>query len=128
MIYFTAHTFNCVCHCIRAMFRVLGMYNFDLHPTIEKPQKVVVFRLILFVKKESFSNDFSFWFFSKGLIFITTYVFKTICPIFICLLIDLKGFFPFFFQRPFVFEYSYIFIWKRKSLKVIFFFLKVNLP
>ena len=30
MIYFTAHTFNCVCHCIRAMFRVLGMYNFDL--------------------------------------------------------------------------------------------------
>ena len=27
MIYFTAHTFNCVCHCIRAMFRVLGMYN-----------------------------------------------------------------------------------------------------
>ena len=30
MIYFTAHTFNCVCHCIRAMFRVLGMYNFGL--------------------------------------------------------------------------------------------------
>ena len=29
MIYFTAHTFNCVCHCIRAKFRVLGMYNFD---------------------------------------------------------------------------------------------------
>ena len=29
MIYFTAHIFNCVCHCIRAMFRVLGMYNFD---------------------------------------------------------------------------------------------------
>ena len=28
MIYFTAHTLNCVCHCIRAMFRVLGMYNF----------------------------------------------------------------------------------------------------
>ena len=31
MIYFTAHTFNCVCHCIRVMFRVLGMYNFDRH-------------------------------------------------------------------------------------------------
>ena len=30
MIYFTAHTFKCVCHCRRAMFRVLGMYNFDL--------------------------------------------------------------------------------------------------
>ena len=28
MIYFTAHTFICVCHCIRVMFRVLGMYNF----------------------------------------------------------------------------------------------------
>ena len=30
MIYFTAHTFKCVCHCRRAMFRVLGMYNFAL--------------------------------------------------------------------------------------------------
>ena len=29
MIYFTAHTFNCVCHSIRVMLRVLGMYNFD---------------------------------------------------------------------------------------------------
>ena len=28
MIYFTAHTFKCVCHCRRAMFTVLGMYNF----------------------------------------------------------------------------------------------------
>ena len=28
MIYFTAHTFNCVCHSIRTMFRVLGVYNF----------------------------------------------------------------------------------------------------
>ena len=30
MIYFTAHTFNCVSHCIRLMFRVLGMYNFGV--------------------------------------------------------------------------------------------------
>ena len=30
MIYFTAHTFKCVCHSIRTMFRVLGMYNFVL--------------------------------------------------------------------------------------------------
>ena len=30
MIYFIAHTFKCVCHCRRAMFRVLGMYNFAL--------------------------------------------------------------------------------------------------
>ena len=29
MIYFTAHTIKCVCHCRRVMFRVLGMYNFD---------------------------------------------------------------------------------------------------
>ena len=28
MIYFTAHTLNCVCHSIRSMFRVLGVYNF----------------------------------------------------------------------------------------------------
>ena len=28
MIYFTAHTINYVCHCIRTMFRVLGVYNF----------------------------------------------------------------------------------------------------
>ena len=26
---FYAHTFNCVCHSIRSMFRVLGIYNFD---------------------------------------------------------------------------------------------------
>ena len=25
---FSAHTINCVCHCTRSMFRVLGMYNF----------------------------------------------------------------------------------------------------
>ena len=31
MIYFTAHTFKCVCHCRRAMFRVLGMYNFAVY-------------------------------------------------------------------------------------------------
>ena len=30
MIYFTAHTFKCVCHFRRAMFRVLGMYNFAI--------------------------------------------------------------------------------------------------
>ena len=26
---FSAHIINCVCHCIRSMFRVLGIYNFD---------------------------------------------------------------------------------------------------
>ena len=34
MIYFTAHTLKCVCHCRRAMFRVLGMYNFASKPTV----------------------------------------------------------------------------------------------
>ena len=29
--HFTAHTINCVCHNIRSMFRVLGMYNFGLN-------------------------------------------------------------------------------------------------
>ena len=28
MIYFTAHTIKCVCHSIRTMFGVLGLYNF----------------------------------------------------------------------------------------------------
>ena len=28
VIYFTAHTIECVCHCIKSMFRVLGVYNF----------------------------------------------------------------------------------------------------
>ena len=27
---FSAHTINCVCHSIRSMFRVLGMYNFAI--------------------------------------------------------------------------------------------------
>ena len=27
---FSAHTINCVCHSIRSMFRVLGIYNFAL--------------------------------------------------------------------------------------------------
>ena len=28
VIYFTAHTINCVCHCIKSMFRILSVYNF----------------------------------------------------------------------------------------------------
>ena len=39
MIYFTAHTFNCVCHCIKVMFRVLGMYNFGIN--IKKYSKTI---------------------------------------------------------------------------------------
>ena len=29
---FSAHTINCMCHSIRSMFRVLGIYNFDFKP------------------------------------------------------------------------------------------------
>ena len=27
---FSAHTINCVCHSLRSMFRVLGIYNFGI--------------------------------------------------------------------------------------------------
>ena len=40
MIYFTAHTFKCVCHCRRAMFRVLGMYNFGPYMTPKMREKI----------------------------------------------------------------------------------------
>ena len=30
ILHFTAHTINCVCQSIRSMFRVLGIYNFDV--------------------------------------------------------------------------------------------------
>ena len=29
---FSAHTINCVCHSLRSMFRVLGVYNFAFSP------------------------------------------------------------------------------------------------
>ena len=48
MIYFTAHTFKCVCHCRRAMFRVLGMYNFDISfKRSRKFEKKIMVSLIL---------------------------------------------------------------------------------
>ena len=34
---FSAHTINCVCHSIRSMFRVLGMYNFANDPQRSGP-------------------------------------------------------------------------------------------
>ena len=36
MIYFTAHTLKCVCHCIRTTFRVLGVDNFVTTPKSEE--------------------------------------------------------------------------------------------
>ena len=40
MIYFTAHTFKCVCHSIRTMFRVLGIYNFALKLKVQYSNKM----------------------------------------------------------------------------------------
>jgi hypothetical protein len=34
---FSAHTINCVCHSIRSMFKVLGVYNFD--ENVKKKEK-----------------------------------------------------------------------------------------
>ena len=33
---FSAHTIKCVCHSIRSMFRVLGVYNFDKAQQVQK--------------------------------------------------------------------------------------------
>ena len=33
---FYAHTFKCVCHSIRSMFGVLGVYNFEARAEIKK--------------------------------------------------------------------------------------------
>ena len=32
---FSAHTINCVCHSMRSMFRVLGIYNFSIMIKLE---------------------------------------------------------------------------------------------
>ena len=45
MIYFAAHTFKCVCHCRRAMFRVLGMYNFEYYLKSKRIWQMLVFNL-----------------------------------------------------------------------------------
>ena len=50
MIYFTAHTFKCVCHCIRTMFRVLGMYNFAMISNTTKFQ-VSLFSTEILIEK-----------------------------------------------------------------------------
>ena len=60
MIYFTAHTFKCVCHCRRAMFRVLGMYNFAQYITIfhkAEIQTVIVRCLVCLNPNWIKSND-----------------------------------------------------------------------
>ena len=37
---FSAHTINCVCHSIRSMFRVLGIYSFASQPNHTSHTKV----------------------------------------------------------------------------------------
>ena len=54
MIYFTAHTFKCVCHCRRAMFIVLGMYNFEVTVNNKKV-------LVLLFKNYSEISNFQKW-------------------------------------------------------------------
>ena len=61
MIYFTAHTFKCVCHCIRTMFRVLGVYNFA--PIIKTGMKnyadlTIIFALVLLLGSIPISEGF----------------------------------------------------------------------
>ena len=44
MIYhFNAHTIDCVCHSIRSMFRVLGIYNFGPCYNFEQNQWYKIF-------------------------------------------------------------------------------------
>ena len=69
MIYFTAHTFKCVCHCRRAMFRVLGIYNFDMYflqgsrcgDKIKPTEAGMIYvSLITFTKRKRFWSILSF--------------------------------------------------------------------
>ena len=46
MIYFTAHTFDCVSHSIRTIFRVLGVYNFGFRFTVHKEKDKFVKKIV----------------------------------------------------------------------------------
>ena len=50
VINFTAHTFNCVCHCMKSMFKVLGVYNFEYiqKPHVKMSKNVALIFIILF--------------------------------------------------------------------------------
>ena len=37
---FSAHTIKCVCHSMRSMFRVLGIYNFGFNPKTSSFHKI----------------------------------------------------------------------------------------
>ena len=64
--YFNAHTIDCVCHTIRSMFRVLGIYNFgfalyytyySIHKqTLEKSKKQQL-KLTKLPKRKCQSNN-----------------------------------------------------------------------
>ena len=51
MIYFTAHTINCVCHSMRTMFRVLGIYNFE--PITKCIAHIISARLQIEIKRNN---------------------------------------------------------------------------
>ena len=64
VIHFTAHTFNCVCHCIKSMFRVLGVYNFGPGFNQNSNENIVrIFALKFFV--DSWKLFEAFWGLSK---------------------------------------------------------------
>ena len=48
---FSAHTINCVCHRIRSMFRVLGIYNFGLDLIFGLIQFVLIVKTIAILVK-----------------------------------------------------------------------------
>ena len=49
---FYAHTIKCVCHSIRSMFRVLGLYNFVLHLLHLWKNKVVALFFCIKMQKQ----------------------------------------------------------------------------
>ena len=52
--HFTAYTINCVCHSIRSMFRVLGIYNFvrNLKTSAIFPFFSIKYVMKLYIPKE----------------------------------------------------------------------------
>ena len=55
---FSAHTIICVCHSIRSMFKVLGIYNFDSHMDLQFWTAWAVIRVSLILLKYSTVSHF----------------------------------------------------------------------
>ena len=62
---FSAHTINCVCHSIRSMFRVLGIYNFaqGLEMWMQLGSKVPMWAGVFWLCHKRFTRSLSvtFW-------------------------------------------------------------------